>query len=187
VCQDCGLTRHWSPDGKAILLQNRRTVWWVNVPGGKAREFLRHPVAELYSAQFSPDARWVAVGARFKPRDERLFVVPVSNGQSPQDEATWVPVTSGPALDNKPRWSPDGNLLYFVSDRDQYDCVWAQRLDRDTKRPVGAAVAVLHLHDAARSYGRIGSLRLDFSVAANKIVFHLEEIRGNIWMTDLRE
>jgi len=113
--------------------------------------------------------------------------VPVRNGAAPQDEANWIPVTKGSALNNKPRWSADGNLLYFTSDRDEFNCVWAQRLDTLTKRPVGEAFPILHLHGAVRSFEKSGSLKLEISVARDKLVFHLEDVRGNIWMTQLQK
>jgi Tol biopolymer transport system component len=34
-------------------------------------------------------------------------------------------------------WSPDGKLIYDISNRDGYPCIWAQRLDAATKRRVG--------------------------------------------------
>ena len=43
-----------------------------------------------------------------------------------------VPVTT-----KKPFWSPDGNLLYFLSSRDGFLCLWAQWLDPSTKHPLG--------------------------------------------------
>ena len=37
-----------------------------------------------------------------------------------------------------PIWSPDGNLLYFLSERDGFRCIWGQKLDPASKRPLGA-------------------------------------------------
>jgi hypothetical protein len=122
-----------------------------------------------------------------KSGDERIFVVPVRNGVAPHDPAEWMAITNGPGLENKPRWAADGNLLYFTSDRDEFNCIWAQHLDAGTKRPSGAPFPLLHFHGAIRSYAKLGSPKLDFSVARDKVVFHLNEIRGNIWMTHLSD
>ena len=82
-------------------------------------------------------------------------------------------------------WSPDGTLLYFSSDRDGFRCIWAQRLDRDTKRPVGSAFAMYHFHSARRSLMNADILKWELAVAPDKLVFHLGEITSNIWMTTL--
>ena len=88
-------------------------------------------------------------------------------------------------LDDKPRWSPDGNVLYFVSEQDGFRCIWALRLDPATKRPLGAAFPIFHAHEARRSLMNIGWGELQISVARDKIVFNLSERTGNIWTMKL--
>jgi Tol biopolymer transport system component/tRNA A-37 threonylcarbamoyl transferase component Bud32 len=188
ICDDCGQARAWSPDQQSILCQkgpSPMSLVLLDLQQRTQRTLLRHPTASLYAAQFSPDGMWIAFGALFRPGDERLFIVPYRNGAPPQDEPQWIAVTSGPALDNKPRWSPDGRLLYFTSDRDRFYCVWAQRLDPVTKQPAGASFPILHLHGSERSFAKSGSITLEISVSRDKLLFHLEEARGNIWMTQL--
>ena len=52
----------------------------------------------------------------------RIWVAPVDRAAS--DPKTWIPVTSGEWWDDKPRWSPAGSLLYFMSHRDGFRCIW---------------------------------------------------------------
>jgi Tol biopolymer transport system component len=68
------------------------------------------------------------------PGRSRIFVVPF-RGAGPVPEADWTAITDG-RWDDKPTWSPDGNLLYMVSERDGFRCIWAQRLHPATKRPL---------------------------------------------------
>jgi eukaryotic-like serine/threonine-protein kinase len=98
----------------------------------------------------------------------------------------WIPVTDGENLDDKPRWSPDGNLLYFTSERDGFRCIWAQRLDAVSKRPVSAPFGVYHFHTSRRSLMNVGLGPLEISVARNALVFNLGEITGNIWRVSSR-
>ena len=42
-------------------------------------------------------------------------------------------------------WAPDGDLIYMVSERDTFRCIWAQRLD-SRKHPVGSPLPVKHFH-----------------------------------------
>jgi eukaryotic-like serine/threonine-protein kinase len=81
-----------------------------------------------------------------------------------------------------PRWSPDGALLYFVSERDGFRCLWAQRLEPTAKTPFGPAVPAHHFHRARRSLKDVPFQYLEMGVAPDKIVLPLAERTGNIWM-----
>jgi len=71
--------------------------------------------------------------------------------------------------------------MYFVSDRDGFRCIWAQRLD-GSKYPVGEPVPVFHAHEARRSLLNVQNGALDMSVARDKIVFNMSETTGNVWV-----
>ena len=60
--------------------------------------------------------------------------------------ADGIPITDGKEIDRQAYWSPDGNLLYYLSDRDGFRCIWAQSLNPATKHPEGEAFTVLHFH-----------------------------------------
>ncbi len=93
-------------------------------------------------------------------------------------------VTDGSALDDKPRWSPNGDLMYLLSNREGFTCIWAQPLDPETKQPAGAAFAVQHFHHTQRSPGAVHVVMLDRDVARDKIVIPLAELSGNIWLME---
>jgi hypothetical protein len=93
-------------------------------------------------------------------------------------------VTSGESSDNKPRWAPDGNSIYFTSTRDGFACIWAIRLDPATKRPVGKPSEVRHFHNMRLSMSFAPLAAYELSVARDKLVFELTEITGNIWMLE---
>jgi len=87
---------------------------------------------------------------------------------------------------DKPRWSPDGNRIYFVSDRDGFACLWSQPLEPETKAPVGQPQDLYHIHQVRRSILNVGYGLMDIGVAPGKIVFNLGETTGNVWMTRLK-
>jgi dipeptidyl aminopeptidase/acylaminoacyl peptidase len=77
----------------------------------------------------SPDGKWVAFSAVEVNLDENtkrphLWVVPLAGGESKQ-------LTSGPGED-RPRWSPDGKRLAFVSSRDGGSQIWTADFDPAT-------------------------------------------------------
>ena len=113
------------------------------------------------------------------------MIAPVRKGV-PAGEAQWVSVTDGKYPDDKPQFSPDGNTLYFTSERDGHICVWAQRLDPVTKRPAGAPVAFQHFHNA--QWGIVSNRsHAELWVARDKIVTNFREVRGDVWMMKLEE
>jgi hypothetical protein len=57
-------------------------------------------------------------------------------------------VATGSSNDISPTFSSDNNTLYFISNRDGFYCLWAQRLDSSTKKARGDAFAIEHFHHA---------------------------------------
>jgi hypothetical protein len=68
-----------------------------------------------------------------------------------------------------------------VSDRDGQFCLWAQRLDARTKRPVGTPFAAYHFHHSRLAMNNVGTGELEIDVARDKLVMGLGELTGNIW------
>ncbi|HEY8838424.1 MAG TPA: DPP IV N-terminal domain-containing protein [Dehalococcoidia bacterium] len=67
-------------------------------------------------ARISPDGTRVAFVKTQMNEDKdeylsNIWIVPVASGEP-------VQFTGGPKRDNSPRWSPDGRLLAFISERD---------------------------------------------------------------------
>jgi serine/threonine protein kinase len=179
-CTDYG----WSSDGKRVLLAGTRfqRVSILDLDSKQRTPLLDHPTYLLFNPRFGPDNRWVLFNAT-KQGWSQIFVAPVGNSMVPESE--WIPITEGP-WDDLPRWSPDGNLVYFVSERDGFRCVWAQRLDT-RKHPTGHAIPVFHAHEARRSMATVGIGDLGLSVARDKVVFNLSERTGNIWTVRLTD
>jgi eukaryotic-like serine/threonine-protein kinase len=184
VCENCAGPHQWSPDGKTFLYRippdRKAGIGLFNLKTGKKTELLKHPNNSLEDVQYSPDNCWIAFVAMEGAAGGRLFVVRFQ-GEEELKESEWIALTDGTTINDRPRWSPDGNLLYFVSYRDGFTCFWAQRLEPATKHPVGSAFPVYHFHRA-----QFPLTGMEFSVARDKIVFTLRELTGNIWMTTLK-
>lgn len=129
----------------------------------------------------SPDSRWIAFHARKSPLTRQIFVVPFRpDSQVPEQE--WIPITSGDFLDREPRWSPDGNLLYFTTEREGPRCLWAQRLNPATKRPEGEAFPVHHFHGARLGMRTVNTQLTGLSIGGGRMALSPEETSGNIWL-----
>ena len=83
-----------------------------------------------------------------------------------------------------PRWSPDGDRLYYMAVHDGFLCIFAQALEPASKAPRGEPSAVFHAHGnpwrmvAPRAYYSI-------AVARRRLVFGAVEMTGNVLMAKL--
>lgn len=185
VCDDCYLAWDWSPDNRILLYWSKdlHQIGALDVASREKAIVLKHPEHSLLRSNFSPDGRWVAFDVIGAPDQVQSFVAPFE-GMSLIGQDAWILATSGGALNSVSRWSPDGHSLYFLSDRDGYLCLWRQRLDPETRRPLGEAKPVYHLHGTRRSISSVPPHFLEISVARNQIVFPMGERTGNIWMAE---
>jgi dipeptidyl aminopeptidase/acylaminoacyl peptidase len=79
-------------------------------------------VQRLSDPQVSPDGRWVAyvetsVDLAANKKTSHIWIVPAEGGQARQ-------LTRGEGAESRPRWSPDGDRLAFISTRGGKSQVW---------------------------------------------------------------
>jgi Tol biopolymer transport system component len=185
VCDGCFALNDWSRDGaKMLYLLPSRPLGLalLDLKSGRKTEFLKHPKYDVGGARFSPDGRWICFVATMTDAHSRVFIA-LWRGDEAPPEQEWIAVTGEESFQHKPRWSPDGNLLYVFSDRDGYLCIWAQRLDPATKHPKGDAFEVYHSATERDSIKKLGLAGIDMAVAQDRLVFNSGDLSGNIWMT----
>ena len=115
---------YFSPDGKAILFQSNDQItgidlWVLPLDGkGQPYSFLRTPANER-RASFSPSGRWVTYLSNMSGRYEvyaRPFLGPASSGSVQGTGASSSNFERISSLGRiQPRWSPDGNEIYYVN------------------------------------------------------------------------
>jgi hypothetical protein len=188
ACGDCdGSLYHWSNDEKKVIYFRDQPGKLGNLmvrelESGREWVFAVHQKYEVKLPRLSWDERWVAFQTVVSQAQRNLYVAAVRDWRATPD-ASWIylPHARAPTA-----WSPSGNLLYFLSDRDGFRCIWAQRLDKVSRRPVGAAFAVLHLHTARRSLSisrEIGAIGL--SLSRDQLFFSMPERTGNVWIAQM--
>jgi Tol biopolymer transport system component len=180
----------WSPDGKRLLASlgnsdsHQQEIWEMPIivtgspRGSEARKITSHPSYDLYEPHFSPDGRWIVFEAfRGSPKVEStLYVMPALGG-------AWVRVTDGRYWEDKPRWSPDGKTLYFVSSRIGVYNIWGIRFDPTNGQPVGEAFRVTAFENPSLMIPEKITL-VGLSLTRDKLVLAMEERSGGIWMLD---
>jgi Tol biopolymer transport system component len=199
ICEYCGVPTDWTRNRRFVVLQYH-PQWPIAQGGppparsclavldrttGQRTVILEHGEDALYRGQLSPDEKWIAFHGDHRSVETREYVAPF-RGAEPVPQSEWIAVTDGGTFDDAPQWSPDGRSLYYVSDRDGFRCIWAQRLDGATKQPLGKPEALLHLHERRPSMTGVSLSSLGIAVGGDRIVFNMLEAWSNLWMVDFR-
>jgi Tol biopolymer transport system component len=190
VYQNGGPPRAFSSDGTKLLFEAKSCspycVGLLDLTTGKTEELIRHPKLALYPESFSPDGSWVAFQARPVDNDSNrtIYVANCADGQV----RSWIQITDGNHMDREVKWSADGGMLYFLSERDGFRCIWAQRLDPKTRHASGDPFPVYHFHHSQQSLTSLGSPgKVGLSVTSDGLLFSLAETTGNIWLARTRK
>ena len=107
----------FSPDGKWHAVNTGKTFQLcLSTASGKDLHPIGTPGNPLYLHHWSPDSHWMA-GARISP-EKNFDVYRISLDGDEQR------LTTSPALDDGPDYSPDGKWIYFNSDRAGSFDIW---------------------------------------------------------------
>ncbi len=194
ICENCGWLWGWSPDGTSVMYDPDGDNWedgksgiaLLNVASGKIR--IAASDRSVAEQEISRDGAWIAHADPLEPGRPQVFISHF-NGSLESDPriapvADWIAITPGDFKDTSPIWSPDGNLLYYLSPRDGGLCIWVQRLNPITKRPLGAPWAVYHMHRPSLGIKQFGwEIPVGLSLGGNQLIFAQAERSGTIWTT----
>jgi Tol biopolymer transport system component len=178
----------WSPDGKLLLFSKcgngRCEIWQAPVSDAASSETAARKIASdpnyyLFQPHISRDGGWIAfeaVGALSQRWDSTLYVIPAAGGP-------WIRVTNGKQYDDKPRWSPDGKILYFLSDRAGFFNLWGIRFDPAKGKPLGEPFRVTSFDSPTMMISRRIS-KVEISLTEDRLVMPIAQASGNIWVLD---
>jgi eukaryotic-like serine/threonine-protein kinase len=183
LCSACGDPTGWSPSMENLLVTNGSPSRIELRPrsGGESRVLLQRTDYALGEAQFSPDGSWIVFRAGLGGDRLRLFVAPYrpTSFVPPQE---WIPITEGKFWEDKPRWSTDGNAIYFQSMRDNFMCLWMQKLDPHSKDPIAHPSALMHFHSQQFALSPVASEKSNLSVGGGYLFFNAADMQANIWI-----
>ncbi|MGV3761238.1 S41 family peptidase [Parapedobacter sp.] len=103
----------WSPNSKYLLYGDRgQNLYAVEVSSGNSTLVVHANEGTVGSYTFAPDSKWIAYTLPGRARE--FTVIELFN----LDNKKTIPVTDTWYNSGQPEFSPDGKLLYFVSQRD---------------------------------------------------------------------
>jgi Tol biopolymer transport system component len=172
----------WLPDGKRILYYTRPPLRWMTLEpnSGETSEIrIESPEYPVHDLRFAPDQRWVSFKIYRDARRMGPMYIAHIDGNKVAAQQEWIPIAD-PLWNGRNWWSPDGRSLYFLSLRDGFWCIWVQRLDGATKKPIGEPHALMHLHGQQRFNHNF----MGYGLAPDKLYVTFFQVRSNVWIAD---
>jgi serine/threonine protein kinase/Tol biopolymer transport system component len=185
LCERCQIGA-WSADSRAIFVvepqDNAGRLRSINVSDGVARDIVVSMEADVNRPFPSPDGRSIAF--RLMVRAGQTIMTAQLDGELPVPATAWTEIVA-PEADTRPAgWSPDGGLLYLVSARDGARCLYAQRVDRATGKPIGDPFVVQHFHGGRMSFTEglnVLSTGCANAIAGDLFFYDIAAWSANIW------
>jgi len=177
----------WSRDGKWLLVTQAtpqvNEIWLLPLASAphaerKAQKIVSDSTHLLFQPRSSPNGRWIVFDAvtNSSNPESTLYTVPMSGGR-------WTRFTDSKHWDDKPRWSPDGRTIYFLSGRGGFFNVWGIHFDPYAGKPVGQQFQVSKFESPRLMVPRwIPPVGL--SLTHDKLVLTMAEESGSIWVLE---
>jgi Tol biopolymer transport system component len=180
----------WRRDGQAVLCtlsgvhgSLASIVEWpigASPAAAPSRVLLAMGDKQFWQGRYSPDGRWVSFVAFDVGREATLELgITPADGRS---GSTWTRIAAEHAWPDKPRWSPDGRTLYFLSPASAgYFNVWGVRIDPERGAALGAPFQVTHF-DSPRLHIDPDMETCEIGIARTRLVVPLRTVKGSIWL-----
>jgi len=185
------LARHWAPDDKTVvgswldrsrMDQNVLAIWPIGptLATRPERVILESSGVNFWQANYSPDGQWISFVAQ-RMRNPGTVEVGIVAERS-NHATTWTRILDDHVWPDKPRWSPDGRTLYFLSrGADGYLNLWGVPIDPARGAQAGTPFQITHFSspdwriDPNIDYA-------DFGLASGKLVLPMQSVKGSIWL-----
>ena len=182
----------WTPDARHIvgsyvspvLKGTAKVVLWPVAPSNDAspRIVLEDPTKDLWQASVSPDGRWVAFVASMidNPTRVELYVA-----RPPTPAAEWIRLAASHMWADKPRWSPNGRMLYFTSrEGSSFLNLWGVKFDPDRGAPIGNPFPITRFDSPDLVIWSDASGGSEIGISARRAVFTMVSAKGSIWLLE---
>ncbi len=185
----------WTGDGRAIMGaysspiyagMARLELWTFSHPATltSRRVLVKDEHARIWQGRFSPNGRWlsfVVESVEDRSHVPQLAVAPAAGGV----RSEWTRIAREHEWPDKPRWSPDGRTIYFVSRHNSsFFNLWGNRFDAESEEAVGEPFRVTQFDAPNRMiWPDVGS-GSEIDISARHALLTMATVTGNIWMLD---
>ncbi len=185
-CDRCERLITLTNDGQKLLYlaRNPRNPAWVgmlDLATKRHSTILGHPNV-ITAADWSPNQRLLAFSNRVLGKGIQIMAVPYSGAGEPGPAITLVPT---PGNNDRPRFSADGRLLYFTSDRDGYQCLYSVAIDWNGTA-AGEPRSVHHFHQRRLAIDAVPAAAQALTVSADRIALTVQSVRSGIYLSSER-
>jgi Tol biopolymer transport system component len=178
LCSGCVVVDIFSDGGEA-LVDRGRSLSRVRIADGEETTILDLEGRALLDTDLSRDDHWLAIQTREADGGVAIFAVPIRD--TPTAPGNWVKIDDGDAWAGAPRWSPDGSTLYYLSERDDFMCVWGRSLDPGLKLPIGEPFPVAHAHQSSMRMLPFARGMWTLDVSRDRLVLNAGEMTGDVY------
>ena len=178
----------WTPDGRHVVavssmyVEGQSAIALLPVDRAPAAERARQVITSsaevgIAVAAMSPDTRWIAFrAAAVDGRAPRIAVVPASGG----DRSKWTFVTPGIVPADKPAWSEDGAILYFLSGDGGAMNVWGAHFDAVRGTTAGEPFKVTKFDGPGAHI--LSDIRVvELAVGGRRLLVPVVRPKGGLW------
>jgi len=184
VCAGCRVFGFFPDPDEVLLGHADNRIVRHRLSTGSETTLMAPQAADVADARLSGDGLRLAFVLDRTGGHSGLYVAAVHD--TPVPEREWLLVEeSETARIAEPCWSADGNLLYYLSERDGWGCIWGRRLDRVTGRLVGESFPVLHAHSPRHWLWGGGQWPWGLNATRDRLFLLMAEVTGNVWTAKL--
>jgi eukaryotic-like serine/threonine-protein kinase len=181
LLENAGEILAWTPDGTALLYvdvrdTHRHAIVRVNIYSKKRQILLEG--GGLHHAAYSPDGKSLAASVRDDSSHSRIVLADVKSDGSVGE---WNSITDNGYWAERPVWSANGRVVYFVTDKDGFWCVFGQEVNAASLEVIGAPAALTHLHAATSSLSHLVDATSGMARIGKDILLCIGSEHSNIW------
>lgn len=179
VCDSCVILDFFPNTDFALVQSDPDELVKMNLRNGERSPVLAVEKGSISDASLSSDGEWVSYLTDEPDGRAAIWTSPVR--RVPASGKQKILIIEDDRYLSRPDWSPNGRYLCFLSQKNDRCTIYAQELDSFTKEPVGEAREV-YFSPEARFHLNFPIGNGTISVAEDKIIFHVCETAGNIFL-----
>jgi hypothetical protein len=157
----------------------------LDVEQGKSSEVLSaKPNQVLGGADWNPENKYLLFTSVEQGKGKQVYAIPFPQANK-MDANSWIPLTREVAEIDQPHWAVDGKSFYYLTNRDEFRCVWGQAFSAQ-RRVAGAPFPVMHYHDLRFSPDRASPIVRGLAVSGRSIYLSVGEVTDTLWLGRLK-